>query len=204
MLNQKDEIMTQKKDLVETFDKHYISVVEKPSGIKLVNIAMMHNICDNDTSINVLNVITEAYKNHSSVTKTKEIIEKNTTERSFKFESVTKPYITTLLKNIDIKKPQAQAEYTKARETIDKYFIWASYKNYSLNMGIYPDAAKIAVVSPIDKGADNKNSISNFRSVCVLSVFSKKINLLCTWKTYFRHFCLLIEKIIARKTCLSD
>ena len=107
MLNQKDEIMTQKKDLVETFDKHYISVVEKPSGIKLVNIAMMHNICDNDTSINVLNVITEAYKNHSSVTKTKEIIEKNTAERSFKFESVTKPYITTLLKNIDIKKPQA-------------------------------------------------------------------------------------------------
>ena len=40
-------------------------------------------------------------------------------------------------------------------------------------MGIFPDAAKIAAVSPADKGTDNKNSISNFRPVSVLSVFSK-------------------------------
>ena len=35
----------------------------------------MHNICDNDTAINV---IIEGYKNHPSVTKSKEIIEKKT------------------------------------------------------------------------------------------------------------------------------
>ena len=64
---------------------------------------MMCNICDNDTAINV---IIEAYKNHPSVTEIKEIIEKNTTKRSFKFDSVYKSYITTILKNIDIKKPQ--------------------------------------------------------------------------------------------------
>ena len=40
-------------------------------------------------------------------------------------------------------------------------------------MGIFPDAVKIAAVSPIDKGTDNKNSISSFRPVSVLSVFSK-------------------------------
>ena len=45
--------------------------------------------------------------------------------------------------------------------------------NDSLTMGIFPDAAKIAAVSPVDKGTDNKNSISNFRPVSVLSVFSK-------------------------------
>ena len=45
--------------------------------------------------------------------------------------------------------------------------------NDSLTMGIFPDAAKIAAVSPVDKGTDNKNSISNFRPVRVLSVFSK-------------------------------
>ena len=33
----------------------------------------MHNICDNDTAINV---IIEGYKNHPSVIKIKEIIEK--------------------------------------------------------------------------------------------------------------------------------
>ena len=45
--------------------------------------------------------------------------------------------------------------------------------NDSLTMGNFPDATKIAAVSPIDKGTDNKNSISNFRTVRVLSVFSK-------------------------------
>ena len=45
--------------------------------------------------------------------------------------------------------------------------------NDSLYMGIFPDAAKYAAVSLIDKGTENKNSISNFRPVSVLSVFSK-------------------------------
>ena len=40
-------------------------------------------------------------------------------------------------------------------------------------MGIFPDAAKTAAGSPVDKGTDNKNSISNFRPVSVLTVFSK-------------------------------
>ena len=42
----------------------------------------MDNICDNGTAINV---IIETY-NHLSVTKIKEIIGKNTTKRSFKFD----------------------------------------------------------------------------------------------------------------------
>ena len=95
MLIQNGEIMNEEKDLAETFYKHYINIAEKSSGIKPVNVAMMHNINHNDTAINV---IIEAYRNHPSVTKIKEIIKKNTTKRSFKFDSVTKPYITTLLK----------------------------------------------------------------------------------------------------------
>ena len=42
--------------------------------------------------------------------------------------------------------------------------------NDSLTMGIFPDAAKTAAVSPIDKGTGNKNSISSFSPVIVLSV----------------------------------
>ena len=90
MLTHNDEIITEEKDLAETFNKHYINIVEKSSGIKLVNVAMIHNICDNDTTINV---IIEGYKNYPSVTKIEEIIEKNTTKSSFKFDCVTKTYI---------------------------------------------------------------------------------------------------------------
>ena len=69
-LIQNDEIITEEKDLLETFNKHYINIVERSSGIKPVDVTMMHNICDNDTAINV---IIETYKNHPSVTKIKEL-----------------------------------------------------------------------------------------------------------------------------------
>ena len=41
---------------------------------------MIHNICDNDTAINV---ITEAHKDHPSVTKIKEMNEKKKTLLNF-------------------------------------------------------------------------------------------------------------------------
>ena len=107
MLTHNDEIITEEKDLAETFNKHYINIVEKSSGIKPVIFAMIHNICGNDTTINV---IIEGYKNYP-------------TKSSFKFDSVTKTYITTLLKNIDKKSYRCRQNTNEARETIDKYFV---------------------------------------------------------------------------------
>ena len=95
MLIQNNKIITEEKHLAETFNKHFINIVEKSSGIKPVNATMMHYICDNGTAINV---IIEAYQYHPSVTKIKEIIEKNTIKHSFKFDSITESYITTLQK----------------------------------------------------------------------------------------------------------
>ena len=45
--------------------------------------------------------------------------------------------------------------------------------NNSLSKGVFPDDAKIAMVSPLDKGTYNKNHISNFRAVSILTTFSK-------------------------------
>ena len=115
-------------------------------------------------------------KNHLSVTKIKEITGKNATKRSFKFDSVTKHYITTLLKNIDIRKATGVDKIPpKLMKLSSNIFSEPLTKtiNDSLYMGIFPDAAKYAAVSLIDKGTENKNSISNFRPVSVLSVFSK-------------------------------
>ena len=95
MLIQNNKIITEEKDLAETFNKHFINIVEKSSGIKPVNATMMHYTCDNGTAINV---IIEAYQYHPSVTKIKEIIEKSTIKHSFKFDSITESYITTLQK----------------------------------------------------------------------------------------------------------
>ena len=39
--------------------------------------------------------------------------------------------------------------------------------------GIFPDAAKVIMVSPIDKKSDDKKKISSYRLVSVLIIFSK-------------------------------
>ena len=94
----------------------------------------------------------------------------------FKFDSVTKPYIKTLLKNIDIKKATGADRIPPKLVKLSANILSEPLTktiNDGLTMGIFPDAAKIASALPIDKGTDNKNSISNFRPVSVLSVFSK-------------------------------
>ena len=94
----------------------------------------------------------------------------------FKFDSVTKPYIKTLLKNIDIKKAtgvdRIPPKLVKLLANILSEPLTKTISD-SLTMGIFLYAAKITSALPIDKGTDNKNSISNFRPVSVLSVFSK-------------------------------
>ena len=45
--------------------------------------------------------------------------------------------------------------------------------NSSSTSGVFPNKAKRAIVTPLDKGGKDKTSISNYRPVSVLSVFSK-------------------------------
>ena len=45
--------------------------------------------------------------------------------------------------------------------------------NSSLSKSIFLGDAKISMVSPLDKGTSNKNDISNFRPVSILTTFSK-------------------------------
>ena len=41
--------------------------------------------------------------------------------------------------------------------------------NNSLSSGMFPDAAEIAALSPIDRCTENKNNICNFRFVSILN-----------------------------------
>ena len=45
--------------------------------------------------------------------------------------------------------------------------------NSSITSGVFPNKAKRAIVSPLDKGGKDKTSVSNYRPVSDLSVFSK-------------------------------
>ena len=104
--------------------------------------------------------------------------------------SYTNPsHVAFLLKSLDIKKvsglDKIPPKLVKAASDILSVPLSQAINN-SLMDGIYPDAAKVAVVSPtdkknddknkispIDKKSDDKNKISNYRPVSVLSIFSK-------------------------------
>ena len=45
--------------------------------------------------------------------------------------------------------------------------------NNSVSKGVFPDNAKLASVSPINKQSNDKNKASNFRAVTVLKTFSE-------------------------------
>lgn len=86
--------MTEAKHIAKIFNNHYINIVKKSSGIKPVNIA-------------AITVIKEAYKNHPSAAKIKEIFGKNTAKNSFKFHLVKKSHVATILKRLILKNSKA-------------------------------------------------------------------------------------------------
>ena len=63
---QNNKIITEGIDLAETFNNHYINFIKKSSGNKLVIVATLNNVSDQDAAINI---IIKAYKNHPRVTR---------------------------------------------------------------------------------------------------------------------------------------
>ena len=79
-----------------------------------------------------------------------------------------------LLKSLDIKKASGLDKIPPklvkaASDILDVRLLQAI--NNSLMNGLFPDGAKVAMVCPIDKKTDDKNKISNYRSVSVLNIF---------------------------------
>ena len=92
------------------------------------------------------------------------------------FNSVTISEIYKLLKNIDDKKATGMDKIPPKLVKISAEVLsqpLADAITNSISKGIFPDNAKIASVSPIDKQFDDKNKVSNFRPVSVLNTFSK-------------------------------
>ena len=90
--------------------------------------------------------------------------------------SQTHPMLHILLKSLDIKKASGLDEIPPGlvKAASNKLSVQLSETiNNSLMNGIFQDAAKLAMVSPIDKKTDNRNKISNYRPVSVLNIFSK-------------------------------
>ena len=85
-------------------------------------------------------------------------------------------HVAFLLKSLDIKKDSGldkiPPKLLKAASDILAVPLSQAINNSFMN-GIFPEAAKVAMVSPIDKKTDIKYKISNYRPVIVLNIFPK-------------------------------
>ena len=113
---------------------------------------------------------------HPSILKIRENFDNSQTVEQFQFNSVTTSEIYKLLKNIDDKKAAGTDKIPPKLVKISAEVLsqpLANVINNSISKGVFPDNAKIASVSPIDKQSNDKNKVSNFRPVSVLNTSSK-------------------------------
>ena len=173
-MTEKDKIVTEEKEFVKIFNDHYINIVEGSCGKKPTNVAKEQEIEDNKKA---LEVIPKSFANHESIKTIKENnIAKNLTAGNSHTLKVSTCDVEQLLRNIDSKK-------STGTDKIPTKLIKLSAKvrskplviaiNNSFNKGMFPDNVKIACVSPLDKDIYDKYSVTNFRSVSVLNIFSK-------------------------------
>ena len=122
----------------------------------------------------VIKEIVQNDSNHSSILKIKENFDNSQTVEQFQFNKVTTSKIYKLLKNIDYKKATGTDKIPPKLVKISAEVLSQPLADAANNTkGVFPDNAKIASVSPIDKQSDDKNKVSNFRPVSVLNTFSK-------------------------------
>lgn len=115
------------------------------------------------TTTQQIKTIIEVYKKHPIILKRKDIFENKTITNSFQFQSVTEFHIATLLKQqIDNEKATGIDKISSKLVKLSANVVYTPYGtiNASLSSGIFPNTVKIATVSLIHKGIDNKNSIS--------------------------------------------
>ena len=159
MLTEKEK----KKELVRIFNNHYINIVERSCGTNPTNIAKEQEIEDNKKAVEV---ICKSFANHESVKAIKENnITKNLTAGNSHLPKVSACDVEQLLRNADSKSTGIDKIPPKLIKLSAKVLSQplAIAINNSFNKGIFPDNAKTACVSPLDKHTDDKYSVTNFR-----------------------------------------
>ena len=141
---------------------------------KPTNVAKEQEIKDNKKSVEV---ICQSFANHEII----KTIKENNIAKSLKAGSSHLPKVSAfdveqLVRNIDSKKSagidKIQPKLIKlSPKVLSKPLAIAINNGFTKRM--FPDNAKIACVSPLDKLTDDKYSVTNFPPVSVLNAFSK-------------------------------
>ena len=166
------KIITNETKLVEVFNNHYINIVEKSSGKKSRHVARDNNI---ESKRIAIQVIIRYFENHPSIKQIQE---------NFQHHHIRSiPYTTTeevkkLLKEVNAKKASGFGKISPKLVKLAARVLAAPLSktiNNSISKGVFPNEAKIALVSPLDKKTPDKNSVLNYRQLVYYLLFLKNL-----------------------------
>ena len=169
-----DEIISDEKELVKTFNEHYINIVERSCGVKSQNL-FQEGTSAHLTDTEKIDIIEKHYESHPSIIEIKNNLKPSHDLNISTFQ--TNPSeVKKLIMSLDTKKATGVDKIPPKLVKLAADVLATPLSlaiNSSIDKGAFPDAAKVASVSLVDKKTDDKNKISNFRPVSVLNTFSK-------------------------------
>ena len=169
-----DEIISDEKELVKTFNEHYANIVKRSCGVKSQNL-FQEGTSAHLTDTEKIDIIEKHYESHPRIIEIKNNL-KPSHELNISTFQTNPSEVKKLIMSVDTKKATDVDKIPPklVKLTADVLATPLSLAiNSSIDKGAFPDAAKVASVSPVDKETDDKNKISNFRLVSVLNTFSK-------------------------------
>ena len=154
MLNQQASIVTDEKEIATIFNEHYINIVETTTGIKPLAL----NEKEVDTQIFQ---ILKKYENHPSILEIRKqsILANKDNPQVFSFKEVNETEILKLIKEMKIDTSTGMDKIPpKLIKLAAPYLVkpLTNAINSSIEKKIFPKSAKIASVTPLDKGGKDK------------------------------------------------
>ena len=148
MLIDNGKDIVEESDLAEKFNDHYINIVEKSSGQKPCNFVSDTNSLEDGV---VINETVQHYSNYPSILKIRKNFDNSQNVEQFQLNSVTTSEVYKLLKNIDDKKATGTDNIPPKLVKISAEVLSQPLADAVYSKAVFPDNAKIASVSPIDK-----------------------------------------------------
>ena len=165
---------TNDRILAKRFNKHYINIVERTSGLKPSKMSFFVESRNNQ----FLRSLANQYKDHPSIVNIRQNALNNThMNTSFFFtDGVTPDKVNSIIKSLDANKASGTDKISIKLIILASDFLSKPISkalNNCITSCTFPENAKVATVVPIDKKTDDKYVISNYRPVSLLNGFSK-------------------------------
>ena len=156
-LIENDEAITEEKILAEKLNNHYTNIVERSCGIRPTKVNLVNNSLNENESI--IDAITCHFRNHPSVIEIKSKFMFAQSNAKSSPRHANQSQVAFLLKSFDTKKAsgldKVPPKLVKVASDILSVPLSQAVKNSLIN-GIFQDAAKVEMISPIDRKTDDK------------------------------------------------